>query len=53
MTDGYFVFLEQPMYINFSRIFINKLCGHPPAKGLFIYDYNEKVNLRSFYVLLN
>lgn len=44
MTEGYFVFLEQPLYINLSRIFINKLCGTPLAKGLFIFD-NEKVKL--------
>ena len=46
MTDGYFVFLEQPMYINLSTLLINKLCGNPTAKGLFVYDYSEKVSLR-------
>jgi len=45
MTEGYFVFLEQPMYVNLSRLFMNQLCGHPVAKGLFTYDYSEKVRL--------
>ena len=44
MTENYFVFLEQPMYINVMRLFINKLRGQPMIKGLFEYDSEEKVN---------
>ena len=44
MTENYFVFLEQPMYINVMKLFINKLCGQPMTKDLFEYDSEEKVN---------
>ena len=44
MTENYFVFLEQPMYINVMKLFINKLRGQPVAKDLFEYDSEEKVN---------
>jgi len=53
MTERYFVFLEQPMYINLSSFIKNQLCGNPLAKGFFTYDYSEKVNLRPCLVLLN
>ena len=45
MTEGYFVFLEQPIYISLSRLFINKFRGNPLANDLFIFDYDEKVNV--------
>ena len=44
MTENYFVFLEQPMYLNVMKLFINKVCGQPMAKDLFEYDSEEKVN---------
>ena len=44
MTENYFVFLEQPMYINVMKLFINKIWGQPMIKGLFEYDSEEKVN---------
>ena len=44
MTDNYFVFLEQPMYVNVMRVLLNKLCGQPMVKDLFEYDSEEKVN---------
>ena len=43
MTENYFVFLEQPMYINVMKHLVNKLRGQPMIKGLFEYD-SEKVN---------
>ena len=48
MTENYFVFLEQPMYINVMRLFINKLCGQPMIKDLFEFDSEEKVNAEMF-----
>ena len=44
MTENYFVFLEQPMYVNVMRVLLNKLCGQPMVKDLFEYDSEEKVN---------
>ena len=44
ITENYFVFLEQPMYINVMRLLLNKLCGQPMVKDLFEYDSEEKVN---------
>ena len=43
MTENYFVFLEQPTYINVMRLFVKKLCGQPMIKGLFEFDSEEKV----------
>ena len=44
MTENYFVFLEQPMYINVMKLLVNKLRGQPMTKDLFEYDSEEKVN---------
>ena len=44
MTENYFVFLEQPMYINVMRLLVNNLRGEPMAKDVFEYDSEEKVN---------
>ena len=44
MTENYFVFLEQPMYINVMKLLVNKLRGQPMIEGLFEYDSEEKVN---------
>ena len=44
MTSDYFVFLEQPIYLNLMRIFVNALRRQPPIKGLFEYGNEEKVN---------
>ena len=46
MTENYFVFLEQPMYINVMKLLVNKLRGQPMIKGLFEYDSEEKVNAK-------
>ena len=43
MTENYFVFLEQPMYVNVMRLLVNKLCGQPMAKDIIKHD-SEKVN---------
>ena len=45
MTENYFVFLEQPMYVNVMRGLVNNLRGEPTTKGLFKYDSEEKVNI--------
>ena len=44
MTENYFVFLEQPMYVNVMRLLLNNLRGQPMIKDLFEYDSEEKVN---------
>ena len=44
MASDYFVFLEQPIYLNLMRIFVNTLRRQPPVKGLFEYGSEEKVN---------
>ena len=44
MTENYFVFLEQPMYINVMRLLLNKLRGQALVKDVFEYDSEEKVN---------
>ena len=44
MTENYFVFLEQPMYVNVMRLLLNNLRGQPMVKDLFEYDSEEKVN---------
>ena len=44
MTENYFVFLEQPMYINVMRVLLNKLCGQPMAKDIIQHDSEEKVS---------
>ena len=44
MTENYFVFLEQPMYINVMRLLVNNLRGQPMGKDLFEHDSEEKVN---------
>ena len=43
MTENYFVFLEQPMYINVMRVLVNNLRGQPMAKDAYEYDSDEKV----------
>ena len=40
MTENYFVFLEQPMYINVMRV----LLGQPMAKDIIQHDSEEKVS---------
>ena len=44
MTENYFVFLEQPMYINVMQLLVNNLRGKPMVKDIFEYDSEEKVN---------
>ena len=44
MTENYFVFLEQPMYINVMRVLLNKLRGQPMAKDIIQHDSEEKVS---------
>ena len=44
MTENYFVFLEQPVYINVMRLLLNNLRGKPMTKDLFEYESEEKVN---------
>ena len=44
MTENYFVFLEQPMYVNVMRLLLNNVCGKPMIKDVFEYDSEEKVN---------
>ena len=44
MTKNYFVFLEQPMYVNVMRLLLNNLRGQPMVKHLFEFDSEEKVN---------
>ena len=44
MTENYFVFLEQPMYVNVMRLLLNNLRGQPMVKDLFKFDSEEKVN---------
>ena len=44
MTENYFVFLEQPMYVNVMRLLLNNLRGQPKLKDLFEHDSEEKVN---------
>ena len=44
MTENYFVFLEQPLYVNVMKVLVNKLRGQPMIKDLFEYDSEEKVN---------
>jgi len=44
MTENYFVFLEQPMYVNVMRLLLNNLRGQPMVKDVFEHDSEEKVN---------
>ena len=44
MTENYFVFLEQPMYINVMRVLLNKLRGQPMANDIIQHDSEEKVS---------
>ena len=44
MTENYFVFLEQPIYINVMKLLLNKLRGQALVKDVFEYDSEEKVN---------
>ena len=51
MTSDYFVFLEQPIYLNLMRIFVNTLRRQPPVKNLFEHGNEEKVNKFLVHVL--
>ena len=44
MTENYFVFLEQPMYVNVMKLLLNNLRGQPMAKDIIQHDNEEKVS---------
>ena len=44
MTENYFVFLEQPMYINVMKLLVNNLRGQPMGKDIIQHDNEEKVS---------
>jgi len=43
MSENYFIFLEQPIYLNLKRVFMNKITGQPLLRDFFQSNHEEKV----------
>jgi len=43
MSENYFIFLEQPIYLNLKRVFMNKITGQHLLRDFFQSNYEEKV----------